>query len=123
MRGINRNHIGSRCADAVARVLQSNRVLHRLYLSENGLSPEGVARIAAGLSGGSSPNVSLAVLELGYNSIGWDGCARLCRGVAASGVEELLIPGNHIGDSGSAAIAELLSTKVPFCIFYYSSCL
>lgn len=122
---MNRNHLGGKCADAIARVLQNNQVLHRLCLSENGFGSEGVLRIAAGFgntSGGKGGrtiavargggNVALGVLDLGQNSLGWDGCLGLCKALAGSYVEELLLPGNHIGDAGVSAVAELLSVKV-----------
>ena len=119
---MNRNHLGGKCADAIARVLQINQVLYRLSLSENGFGSEGVLRIAAGFStgrGGRSVavargggNVALGVLDLGHNSLGSDGCVGLCRGLAGSAVEKLLLPGNHIGDPGVAAVADLLSSRV-----------
>lgn len=124
--GVNRNHIGGKCADAIASVISSNHVLHRLYLSENGLGCEGILRIAVGLGycGGRGTSlynslhnnratVSLSVLELGQNSLGWDGCTGLCRALAGSALEQLLIPGNNIGDSGVTAVAELVATKPP----------
>lgn len=56
--------------------------------------------------------ISLSVLELGQNSLGWDGCVGLCRALAGSGLEQLLLPGNNIGDAGVTAVAELVANKV-----------
>jgi hypothetical protein len=42
MSGINRNHIGSKGAAAVAHAIQHNKVLYQLFLSENGFGAEGL---------------------------------------------------------------------------------
>ena len=42
MSGINRNHIGAKGAPALAQALRINKVLNRLYLSENGFGAEGI---------------------------------------------------------------------------------
>jgi Ran GTPase-activating protein (RanGAP) involved in mRNA processing and transport len=53
-------------------------------------------------------NTCLQTLELGSNSLGADGCILLARALVRSAVTEVIIPRNHVGDVGIAAVAELI---------------
>ena len=66
---MNRNHLGGKCADAIARVLQVNSVLYRIYLSENGLGSEGVLRIAAGIGNVAPVNFDSVVITSPNNAV------------------------------------------------------
>jgi Ran GTPase-activating protein (RanGAP) involved in mRNA processing and transport len=101
IRGINRNHMGGRGADALGTLLTQTSVLHTLDISSNGLGVEGCGLIAAGLS----TNKTLRRLDLSNNNIGADGCRLLSSVLKDSQLDTLDIRRNDIGDVGAAFIA------------------
>jgi len=101
IRGINRNHVGGRGAEALGNLLATNAVLHSLDVSSNGLGLEGCGLVAAGLQ----QNHALRRLYLASNNIGPDGCRLLASVVQDCRLELLDLRRNSIGDVGAAHVA------------------
>jgi Ran GTPase-activating protein (RanGAP) involved in mRNA processing and transport len=101
IRGINRNHVGGRGAEALGNLLATNAVLHTLDVSSNGLGLEGCGLVAAGLA----QNHALRRLYLSSNNVGPDGCRLLASVLQDCRLELLDLRRNAIGDAGAAHIA------------------
>lgn len=101
IRGVNRNHVGARGAEALGNMLMANAVLHTLDLSSNGLGIEGTGLIASGLQ----ENTSLRSLKLACNNIGPDGCRLLASVLQGSCLEHVDLSRNAIGDAGAGHVA------------------
>jgi Ran GTPase-activating protein (RanGAP) involved in mRNA processing and transport len=101
IRGINRNHVGGRGAEALGTLLATNQVLHALDISSNGLGLEGCGLVASGLQ----HNRALRKLFLASNNIGPDGSRLLASVLQQSHLEVVDLRRNDIGDVGAAHIA------------------
>eukprot|EP01116_Phalansterium_solitarium_P011603 TRINITY_DN27338_c0_g1_i1.p1 TRINITY_DN27338_c0_g1~~TRINITY_DN27338_c0_g1_i1.p1 ORF type:complete len:632 (+),score=262.65 TRINITY_DN27338_c0_g1_i1:103-1998(+) len=107
MSGINRNHIGTAGAHAVADATRVNVVLKKIALRENGFGADGAAIIAEGMR----YNEVLSHMDLGSNSIGFDGAAILGEALLSSGLLHLSLSRNKIGDAGAKAIAQFIGSS------------
>lgn len=102
------NRIGDRGAALLARALETNAVLERLYLSGNDIGPTGAQALARALAA----NSSLRSLHLSGNNVGEDGAAHLADGLCANrGLRALYVGTNGIGSSGMARLADALTVN------------
>eukprot|EP01012_Entosiphon_sulcatum_P025573 TRINITY_DN30914_c0_g1_i1.p1 TRINITY_DN30914_c0_g1~~TRINITY_DN30914_c0_g1_i1.p1 ORF type:complete len:735 (+),score=211.41 TRINITY_DN30914_c0_g1_i1:67-2271(+) len=105
--GINRNHLGTKGAQALSNCLQVNNVLCILNLGSNGLGKEGMGLLSQGLV----YNQTLTEIDLSSNNFGWEGCQILATVLDTANFRVLNLERNYIGDKGCAIIANAL--KIP----------
>jgi Ran GTPase-activating protein (RanGAP) involved in mRNA processing and transport len=126
--GVGRNHVGTKGAEAISRLLRSSKcLLSVLNLSAAGLGPEGTELIAAALSCPPNQNQMtgeamtplllpvpscLTSLILDSNALGMRGAAALASALPLSPLETLSVARNQMGDGGCAALLEM----IPSCL-------
>lgn len=105
--------------DGVIRVqesLRTHKKLRKLGLQNNFIGPAGAAALATALQ----ENYHINVIYLGFNRLGPAGAANLANGIkiqqlpggtahkAATGLTELYLDANVLGDVGAGAVADLI---------------
>ncbi|GLJ45421.1 hypothetical protein SUGI_0956290 [Cryptomeria japonica] len=115
---ISGNHVNSKCAQELRRVLEQNRTLTHLNMSNTSMSDKGVYCIAAALF----TNKSLQSLQLERNSFGGEGIEHLLcplsrfkpgQAQANTSLKSLSIggPQNKMGGSGVNALVQMISSN------------
>ena len=102
---------GMGAAAALGQLLSAPLYLEEVMLERNGLGPEDATHFAKSLMAPTCP----ARLRLGGNQLGPDGAAALAASLSAvgSGVRELDLQRNAIGDAGATAMADALRSDPP----------
>jgi Ran GTPase-activating protein (RanGAP) involved in mRNA processing and transport len=106
--GINRNHLGSRGATALGKMLKVNSVLCMLSVSSNGLGADGMSHLAAGMG----ENRTLTQVNLASNNLGPEGARLLASVIESTELQSLDLQRNAIGDRGGQLLCQALSRTV-----------
>lgn len=102
--GMHRNRVGLVGSRVLALILQENSVLSFLNLAGTGLGPEGIELLAEGLKG----NFNLTSLNLANNLIGFRAVENLLEVVSRSGICELNLAMNKLGNEGCEYVGLML---------------
>jgi len=99
-----RNHMSKYNAFGLEKLMIQNPVLARLCLQGTNLGADGVLGLARGLV----VNSTLVFLDLAGCDLGPRGAAAVAEALLPSGIEELNMSDNKMGDEGLMAIADAL---------------
>ncbi|EPY33234.1 ribonuclease inhibitor-like protein [Strigomonas culicis] len=106
--GVNGNHIGTKGAEAIGKLLTCNEVLCKLNLSSNGLGASGFSCIASGLA----HNHTLTYMDVSSNNLGLEGAELLASVLENGTLTHLACQRNTFGDRGGKILVNAVAASI-----------
>lgn len=106
--GVNGNHIGTKGAEGLGKLLGKNQVMSRLNISSNGLGAKGLEFVAAGLLN----NETLTHFDASNNNLGEEGAAIVAKILSHGTITHFTAKRNGLSDRGGRVIFEAIQQSI-----------